>query len=112
MGMAPAAIESRLVDSFSSKATAVMTNVPGPREPVYLAGARVRAVMAWAPTSGSMSMSVSIFSYRGAVSIGLMVDARLVPDPELIVHHLKREMAALGRLAPADASVPETASAS
>ncbi len=55
MGLVPVALKSRLVDSFSSKATAVMTNVPGPREPVFLAGACVRSVMVRAPrraTSG------------------------------------------------------------
>ncbi len=48
--------------------------------------------------SGSVGMSVSIFSSRNEVGIGLLVDANLVPDPQLIVHHLKLEVAALRRL--------------
>jgi hypothetical protein len=28
----------------------VITNVPGPRKPVYLAGTPIRAVLVWAPT--------------------------------------------------------------
>ncbi len=43
-------------------------------------------------------MSVSIFSYRDEVSIGLLVDANLISDPRLIVHHLRLEVAAVGRL--------------
>jgi hypothetical protein len=43
-------------------------------------------------------MSVSIFSYRGEVTVGLMVDAALVPDPEEIVTQLERELFALGQL--------------
>ena len=38
MGQTPAQVESALLDVFSAKGTAVITNVPGPREPVYLAG--------------------------------------------------------------------------
>ena len=66
--------------------------MPGPPEPVYLAGHPVRAVLVWAPTSGHVGMSVSIFSYRGEVTMGLMVDAALVPEPGVIVSHLEREL--------------------
>ena len=84
-------MEQRIIDVFSSKGTAVMTNVPGPREPVYLAGVPVRAVLVWAPTSGHVGMSVSIFSYRGEVTVGLMVDAGLIPDPESDRRQLERD---------------------
>ncbi len=103
-GMTPTGVETRIVDFFTSKATAVMTNVPGPSEPVYLAGTQVRSVLVWAPTSGSVGMSVSIFSYRGEVTVGLMVDAQLISDPQLIVDHLEREMGALAKLTPAAAA--------
>ena len=98
MGMTPEPVERRIVDLFSAKGTAVMTNVPGPPEPVYLAGTPVRTVLVWAPTSGHIGMSVSIFSYRGEVTVGLMVDAALVPDPGVIVSQLERELKSLGRI--------------
>jgi WS/DGAT/MGAT family acyltransferase len=97
-GLTPEPVERRIVDLFSAKGTAVMTNVPGPAEPVYLAGTPVRTVLVWAPTSGHIGMSVSIFSYRGEVTVGLMVDAALIPDPGEIVSALERELRALGRL--------------
>ena len=40
-------------------------------------------------------MGVSIFSYAGDVTIGLQVDAGLVPDPETIIAALGDELAAL-----------------
>jgi len=100
VGLTPPQIESRIVDIFTAKASAVMTNVPGPREVVYLAGTPVRAVLVWAPTSGSVGMSVSIFSYRDEVTIGLLVDPGLVPDPQTIMRHSEQELAALSRLKP------------
>ena len=98
LGLTPEPVERRIVDVFSGKGTAVMTNVPGPREPVYLAGTAVRSVLVWAPTSGHIGMSVSIFSYRGEVTVGLMVDAALVPDPEQITIGLERELETLAHL--------------
>jgi WS/DGAT/MGAT family acyltransferase len=92
IGATPAAIEQRLLELFSGAGSAVMTNVPGPREPVYLAGTPVRGVLVWAPTSGSVSMSVSIFSYNGEVTVGVMSDRGLVPDPGEIVAAFAREV--------------------
>jgi WS/DGAT/MGAT family acyltransferase len=94
-GLTPEPVERRIVEVFTGKGTAIVTNVPGPPEPVYLAGAPVRRVLMWAPTSGHIGMSASIFSYRGEVTVGLMVDAALIPDPDEVVVQLERELAAL-----------------
>jgi diacylglycerol O-acyltransferase len=100
IGLTPPEIESRVVDVFTAKATAVMTNVPGPSETVYLAGSPLRGVLVWAPTAGSVGMSVSILSYHGAITVGVLVHAQLVPDPDAIVERLRRELTAMARLAP------------
>ena len=97
-GLAPEPVERKIVDLFTGKGTAIVTNVPGPPKPVYLAGVPIRAVLVWAPTSGHIGMSVSIFSYRGEVTVGLMVDAALVPDPDEVVTQFEEELHALGRL--------------
>ena len=43
-------------------------------------------------------MSISIFSYAGALTVGVMADAGLVPDPERIIEAFEREVEALMRL--------------
>ena len=98
MGQTPAQVESAILDLFSAKGTAVITNVPGPREPVYLAGVPVSAVAVWAPTSGSVSMSVSLFSYNGGVTVGVMADAGLVPDPGTMVEGFRSHLEKLARI--------------
>lgn len=95
MGRTPVQLERRLVDLFSTKGTAVMTNVPGPRRPVYLGGTPVRGILVWAPCSGGVSTSVSVFSYAGEITVGLMVDAGLVPDPDAIVADFERGLESL-----------------
>lgn len=94
MGLAPDQLESRFVSLFSSKGSAVVTNVPGPQRPRALAGAEVDDLQVWAPTSGSVGMSVSILSYDGRVSVGLMTDESLAADPQAIADLVPAELAA------------------
>jgi len=97
IGMTPPAVEDRLIGFFSDKASAVVTNVPGPRSEVYFAGSAVRGVLVWAPCSGSIGMTVSIFSYAGKVTVGFMTDTGLVPDPQPLVKAFDAELRALCR---------------
>jgi hypothetical protein len=96
IGMTPAQMEKYIIDVFGLKGSLVLTNVPGPREPVSLAGTRVTGVLPWVPQSGAVSMGVSIFSYAGKVTVGINVDARLVPDPDVLLAGFDRELTALG----------------
>ena len=99
MGATPSAVEARLIDFFTAKATMVITNVPGPREPLALAGAPLKGVLVWAPSSGSLGMSVSIFSYRGQVTVGFLVNRRLIGDPQPLADALPAALEELGRAA-------------
>ena len=99
MGLAPVEVERLGLRFFGSKATAVLTNVPGPREPLYLAGARLDRVMFWVPQSGRLGLGISILSYSGGVMLGVATDEGLVPDPEKIVDGFETEFAALRRKA-------------
>ncbi len=91
-GMASPEVEGLAVQVFGSKATAVMTNVPGPREQIYLAGKPLRSMMFWVPQSGKLGLGVSIISYAGQVRLGVATDAGLVPDPGSIIAAFEREM--------------------
>ena len=97
IGLTPAAVEARLVDFFSAKGSMVLTNVPGPRREVTLGGVPVRGVLVWAPCSGSVGMSVSVFSYAGKVSVGFLVDAALVPDPQPLADAFRADLLRIAR---------------
>jgi diacylglycerol O-acyltransferase / wax synthase len=84
---------------FAKKATAVMTNVPGPREPIHFCRRTVKQVMFWVPQSGDIGMGVSILSYAGGVQFGLITDARMCPDPQAIVERFAPEFEKLLLLA-------------
>jgi len=91
LGMGPAALQKPMLDMMSRKASAVLTNVPGPRQPLYMAGTAVREMMFWVPQNGSIGMGISILSYNQQVYMGLITDRRLVPDPEAIVSRFRAE---------------------
>ena len=95
MGWAPIGVEDVGVWFFASKTSLVLTNVPGPRQKLYLAGQRIENLMFWVPQSGRMGVGVSILSYAGGVTIGVITDAGLAPDPETIVAGIHEEFAAL-----------------
>ena len=99
VGMAPVVVQRLALEYFSQKATAVATNVPGPQMPLYLGGSEIREMMFWVPQNGSIGMGLSILSYNGRVHFGVIVDARLVPDPDPLAQRFAREVEKLTLIA-------------
>ncbi len=91
VGMTPAIVQKVVLDTLARKATAVMTNVPGPSVPLRLADREVSQIMFWVPQSGDIGMGVSILSYNGGVQFGLITDAGLVPDPQAVIDFFQPE---------------------
>ncbi|MEL6445119.1 MAG: wax ester/triacylglycerol synthase family O-acyltransferase [Bacteroidota bacterium] len=83
-GAAPRVLQDKLLDILSAKNSAVMTNVPGPREPLHFEGIEMTGMMFWVPCSGSIGMGVSILSYAGGVRLGIATDRGVVEDPETL----------------------------
>jgi WS/DGAT/MGAT family acyltransferase len=99
MGWLPRAVQRLIVRIFGSKITAVMSNVPGPRERLLMAGHEVESMLFWVPQSGDAGLGVSIFSYAGTVRVGIATDEGLCPDPGRILEHFEAELGELARLA-------------
>jgi WS/DGAT/MGAT family acyltransferase len=98
-GRAPAVLVKPLVDHLCSHATVVVTNVKGPQEPLYLAGAPLEALMIWIPRFGGIGVGVSILSYAGEVRVGAISDRDVVSDPETLIAGFQAEFEALLALA-------------
>jgi WS/DGAT/MGAT family acyltransferase len=67
----------------------VTSNVPGPPFTVYASGAKVESMVGFGPLSGS-AVNVTLFSYDGAVQMGINTDPAAVPDPEVLVECLQK----------------------
>lgn len=112
LGMGPQALQKPMLEMMSKKASTVLTNVPGPKKALYIAGTEIREMMFWVPQNGTIGMGISILSYNQQVYMGLITDRRLVPEPEEIIARFRPEFEKLlylamqlpdGDIAPEDA---------
>jgi len=58
----------------------VISNVPGPPFPLYLAGAELVAAYPMGPIMDGAGLNITVLSYRDHIDIGFLADADLVPD--------------------------------
>jgi diacylglycerol O-acyltransferase len=63
----------------------VVTNVPGPREPLYLLGRRMLAYYPYVPIADEVRIGVAIVSYDGRLFFGVTADRASVPDADVLV---------------------------
>ena len=95
IGRAPGWAHRFVVKMFSEKASAVMTNVPGPQEPLHLMGAPITTLMFWVPQAGDIGLGLSILSLDGTVRVGVSTDAAYVADPAPLARAFEDEFSAL-----------------
>ncbi|MCZ8132658.1 MAG: wax ester/triacylglycerol synthase family O-acyltransferase [Steroidobacteraceae bacterium] len=85
LGYLPAPVQGLAVDTLSRKASAVVSNVPGPRERLYLCGRPIDEMYFWVPQSGSIGLGISVLTYVDEVLFGVVADRTLLPEPHRIV---------------------------
>ena len=83
--------QDALLGLFAKKATAVMTNVPGPTKLLKFCGSTLKRSIFWVPQSGDIGVGVSIYSYGGEVQFSLITDEALCPDPQHIIDRFAPE---------------------
>jgi WS/DGAT/MGAT family acyltransferase len=94
-GYVPAWLEHAVANLLGKKASTVATNVPGPREPLYLGGRPIKDIMFWAPHPARLGSNTSIISYNGVVRVGVRGDENVMPDPEVLVGYFDEEIEVL-----------------
>jgi hypothetical protein len=102
MGAFPQALALQFARFFASKFTGVLSNVPGPKQPLYFTDKMVKNLMFWVPRSGDVSIGISIISYAGIVTLGIATDNRVAPDPEKITQYFNEDFALFMQLAKED----------
>jgi hypothetical protein len=73
-----------------------VSNVQGPQLPLYIAGAKVDAVYPVSAVSDvSGGLNLTLFSYDGALDIGLIACREMVPDLWVLAAYLRDELDAM-----------------
>lgn len=75
------AYESHLLSYVPGMMNTIVSNVPGPTFPLYLAGARLTGIFSASVILEGMGVNMTIFSFDDRVDFGIHVDPDLVPDP-------------------------------
>ncbi len=73
-------------------ANLVISNVPGPRAPLYCAGSRVLALYPVSTIADSLGLNITIFSYLDQLNIGLLADPKLVPELAALGEAIRAEL--------------------
>ena len=97
MGQMPAGVQNAWIDAFAGRATAIVSNVAGPRRRLRLAGVPVAGLIAWVPASGPVGLGFSGVSYAGQLTVAVASDVSLVPDHDRLVALIDEEISALAR---------------
>jgi diacylglycerol O-acyltransferase / wax synthase len=83
-----------------SSINTVTTNVPGPQQPLYLAGRRMLEAFPFVPLGGHVRVGVAIFSYDGGINFGVTGDFDTAPDIGVLCGGIERGVADLVSLSP------------
>lgn len=98
----PLAAVTAVMGEFTRAQDAQISNVPGLRFPVYMAGAEITHLYPFAPVPGC-GMMVVLLTHNGKCCIGVNSDRAAVSEPELLMECLEKgiaEVVALGKPKP------------
>jgi WS/DGAT/MGAT family acyltransferase len=84
----PAPVATSAFGAMLKTVDFITSNVPGPRFPVYVSGARILAMIPLSPTAGA-AVNVTLFSYDGTAHVGVTSDTAAVADPERLAQCLE-----------------------
>jgi WS/DGAT/MGAT family acyltransferase len=88
LGALPKLLTRGLFAAMQKSTDFTTSNVPGPRRPVWMSGAKVEGFMPFGPLAGA-SVNVTAFSYAGTLHVGINMDSAAVTDPKLLVECVK-----------------------
>jgi len=81
----PLFIQRPFNDFLITKATAVVSNAPGPRIRTCIAGAKMQQAIGFPPFLGELGVGISTNSVMETVVISISADRAVVPDTSVII---------------------------
>jgi diacylglycerol O-acyltransferase / wax synthase len=74
----------------------LMSNLPGPPQPLYFAGAKILEVFQLGVVQGNVAVQVGALSYAGQLNFDIVADANLVPDVTVFANGMTQDLERLG----------------
>ena len=98
-GVSRLASEGRLFDRLPPIFNVVVSNVPGPDIPLFLAGTRLRTMYPMGPVIEGAGVNITVISYLDRIHVGVQACWDLVPDVEVIARGMEDSLTELVRAA-------------
>lgn len=90
----------RLAERFNTPVNVVISNVPGPRHPLYFCGAQMENYVPLSIVTDGMGLNITVHSYLDRLEFGLIACRELVPDlddlVQMHINEMDRLFSALG----------------
>ncbi len=83
---------TRLADRVNMPFNVCISNVPGPREPLYYAGALVLGNYPVSIVTDGMGLNITLLSYRDAIDFGVVSTPEMMPDIWNLIEYLAEEL--------------------
>ncbi len=87
---------TRLTGRFRTPVNVVISNVPGPRESLYSAGAELQHYYPVSTIVDGQGLNITVQSYRDTLDIGLVACRELVPDVWDLAEYIVEDLAEIG----------------
>jgi WS/DGAT/MGAT family acyltransferase len=80
----------------------VVSNVPGPSEPLFISGARLLAIYSMGPILENIGLNITVWSYLDALNFGIVGCDDTMPDVGALTTHIHEALAELQKVVSAD----------
>ncbi len=77
------------IQSVTRPFNLLVTNIPGPQQPLYLLGRRLLELFPQAPLAANQALSIGALSYNGKVGFGLFADHDSMGDVDYLARALE-----------------------
>jgi diacylglycerol O-acyltransferase / wax synthase len=97
----------RIADRMNPPFNLIISNVPGPSEPLYMAGAQLKHFYPVSALTDGQGLNMTVQSYNGNLDFGFIACRELVPDLWLLTELLQASMAELLAVAEPKSAKPK-----
>jgi len=99
----------RMAETMAPAINTVVTNVPGPQVPLYMAGAKLLKQFGMGPVTDGMGIIHPVFSYNGEIAVSVTACREMMPDPAFYAECLQSSFDELAAATAAPAARKTTA---
>jgi diacylglycerol O-acyltransferase len=93
-----------MADRLRPPINVIISNVPGPQQPLFIAGSRLEAILSMGPILEGIGLNITVWSYLDQLNFGVVGVAEHLPDLRRLVESLDDALEELQKAAASEAN--------